>query len=500
MFKNCSLLVLIVLYFLSCQSENHKDNRVQAWPDNPHYLAWGDTPVFPLGATGYHSWTPISRSAEINFIEQLDRLAKVIDAIGSPHVCGFVRCLPYDPMNHLHDGAVSRVLQPWLKLEDGRYDLEHFEQAWEYRLREWLDAALKRRIVVSMEVWDDWSVTRGPGGAYDPGKGNAWNAHPFNPKNNINYDETILPAETSACNAPFYNTIPSKNNNVKVLNLQKKYVDHLLSIIKSYPNIILDISNESRAPGEWSRFWAGYIRKRIPSHFMIGEMPSTNRRDGGGECEHEFSPRNLCMDPMYSFVDVAQAVSRHEFGEPQRQALGGGERIFLYRALMTEAGTVMPLVVSKDYSRDSNGGDMVLWSRFISGAAAARFHRPAGDNPESVIDFQHEAIGRLGRFIAEVPFWQMQPDPVIILKLPEGSGANLLTNHSSLCIIQLIGATSGGMLQVDISPGTWTVECFDPSTGIELSSSEVSFIIGSLKLDIPAGAGHRIILLKKSKA
>jgi hypothetical protein len=31
--------------------------RIQAFPDNPHYLAWGETPVFPLGATGYHSWT-----------------------------------------------------------------------------------------------------------------------------------------------------------------------------------------------------------------------------------------------------------------------------------------------------------------------------------------------------------------------------------------------------------------------------------------------------------
>jgi hypothetical protein len=110
---------------------------------------------------------------------------------------------------------VKTVLQPWLKLDDGRYDLEQFEPAWEERLRAFLDAALERRIVVSLEVWDDWSVTRGPGGAYDPGEGNGWNAHPFNPKNNVNYDEAILPAETSVCNAPFYSTIPLRNNNVR---------------------------------------------------------------------------------------------------------------------------------------------------------------------------------------------------------------------------------------------------------------------------------------------
>jgi hypothetical protein len=80
-------------------------DRIRPWPENPHYLAWGDAPVFLLGATGYHSWTPISRPGTVDFEEQLDRLAAVMAEIGSRHVCGFVRYLPYDPMNHIHDGT-----------------------------------------------------------------------------------------------------------------------------------------------------------------------------------------------------------------------------------------------------------------------------------------------------------------------------------------------------------------------------------------------------------
>ncbi|MBW6536415.1 MAG: hypothetical protein K0B11_15505 [Mariniphaga sp.] len=497
MWNKLSWLLCGVLLMVSCQSQNEMDNFIRPWPQNPHYLTWGDAPVFPLGATGYHSWTPISRPNEVDFTEQLNRLAKVMDEIGSPHVCGFVRCLPYDPMNHMHDGTVSKVLQPWLRLDDGRYDLEQFEPAWEECLRAFLNAAFERRIVVSLEVWDDWSVTRGPGGAYDPGEQYGWNGHPFNPKNNVNYDESVFPAGTAECNAPFYNTISGDPKNETVLNLQKKYVNHLLSIATRFPNIIVNVSNESRANLEWSRFWAKYIRGRLPAHFMIGEMPSTNRKDGGGECEYEFSPLTLCTDPLYDFVDIAQGVSGHEFGDPKQQAAGGGQRIFQYYQAMDKAGTQRPLIVSKDYSRDENGGDLVLWSRFVSGAASARYHRPAGDNPESVIDFQHEAIGRLGRFIAEIPYWQMHPNPGIILKLPEGAGANVLADPASVCVVQLIGAPGSGSVELGLQPGTWIVRWIDPSTGNEINRSEVSVSTTSLLLDFPEGTDHRIILLKK---
>ena len=43
----------------------------------------------------------------MDFHKQLHRLDKVIRDAGSMHVCGFVRCIPYDPMNHMHDAVES---------------------------------------------------------------------------------------------------------------------------------------------------------------------------------------------------------------------------------------------------------------------------------------------------------------------------------------------------------------------------------------------------------
>ena len=479
-------------------SYGKEPGRVQPWTENPFYLAWGDTPVFPLGPTGYHAWTPISRPGTVDSHEQLYRLSRVISEIGSPHVVGFVRCLPYDPNNHMHDGEVVRVLQPWIRMEDGLYDLRRFEPEWKRRLKDYLDLAFELRIVVSLEVWDDWSVSRGAGGAWDPGPRGAWNAHPFNPRNNINYDERVLPDTTSECNAPFYSTIPSKSDIVEVLDFQKKYVDHLLDLVSDYPNIIINISNESRASLEWSRFWATYIRQRH-STIMIGEMPSTNRVDGGGQCDDLLNPMTLSADAHYDYVDIAQAVSGHEFGgNAQRQALEGSRRISEYRAAMKNAGTERPLIVSKDYTRDSVGGTIVFWSRFVGGAASARFHRPSSKHPPSVIDFQHETVGHLGRFIARVPFWSMHPATDIIDTLPPGAGANVLTDSHSHYVIQLIGGIPGEKMVMKIPSGKWTIRWIDPASGAEFFNREVRVDADSLELEIRGDLGHRILFMQRA--
>jgi hypothetical protein len=230
---------------------------------------------------------------------------------------------------------------------------------------------------------------------------------------------------------------------------------------------------------------------------MIGEMPSTNRKDGGGECEHDFSPLTLCTDRRYDYVDIAQGVSGHEFRSPRDQALGGGRRILEYRRAMAEAGTRRPLVVSKDYTRGPDGGDMALWGRFVGGAATGRFHRLAGNHPASISQFQHEAIGRLGRFIAQVPFWRMHPEPGLVTELPSGAGANVLAEPNGHCVVQLIGGTSADKLVLDMPSGAWAIRWIDPATGRELARSAATSDAAGLKLTIPGEYEHRIIHLDK---
>jgi hypothetical protein len=80
----------------------------------------------------------------------------------------------------------------------------------------------------------------------------------------------------------------------------------------------------------------------------------------------------------------------------------------------------------------------------VEGLAATRFHRLAGNHPTSVSDFQHDAVGRLGQFIARVPFWQMQPAPDLVKQLPPGVSANVLAAPGGHYVAQLLGGAAGG--------------------------------------------------------
>jgi hypothetical protein len=497
----CCLLLAAALLLVQPMAPAD-DRALNPYPANPRYLALGDLPIFPLGAPHHHGWTPISRP-HVNLMQDLDRLADVMERIGSPHVRGFVRCLPYDPMNHLHDGQVETVLQPWKRLDGGRYDLEQFEPRWEARLVTFLKAARARGIVVSLEVWDDWSITRGPGGQYDPGANYAWNGHPFNPNNNVNYGPDVLPETTQTCDAPFYRTIPSKADNAPVLRLQQRYVGRLVELAGNYPNVLWNVANESRATLDWSRYWADYLRQRLPEERMIGDMPSTNRRDGGGECDPQFHAGTLATDNRYDVVDVGQAVSRHEFGEDAAlQAIGGGERIRRAQVTMEEVGRLKPQVVSKEYQRGPDGGTTVLWGRFAGGAAAARFHRPSAEHGPEISHFQYEAIERLGRFIAGVEFWHMQPLTEVIAGLPAGSaGANVLGRPGDEYVIQLAGG-SAGEVALRLASGSWRLWIYEPSRDAYIDVAgdegrEVEVTGGRLALTIPAYDETLIIRAKR---
>ncbi len=432
-------------------------HRVTVFPDNPRYLAVDGAPVFLIGATHVHGWTPVSRPHH-DYRRDLSRLESVVDRVESPHVRGLVRVVPYFP----EPGAIL----PWERGTDGLYHLDRFNPEWEGRLTEFLDDALARGLVVSLELWEDWSITRGAGGAYDPGAEGGWNIHPFNPACNADYGTETLPSATSLADAPFYRTIPSRQNNRLVLELQQLYAARLCVLTAPYPNVIHNISNESRAPLDWSRYWAVYLREKLGPGKLIGEMPSTNRKDGQGECDPELNPMTLLVEEAYDYADVSQAVSSHEFGEePFAQALQAGQRLAEYAAAMDDMGKVKPLVVSKDYTNFDPDGVPVIWSKFVGGAAAARFHRPMpGEKEKAVADFQFDAIRHLGEFVKGTRFHELAPERALVAQVPKGMGYLLLGKPGQEHVLQLFGRT-GGSVDLMLEAGAFRISWYDPHTG-----------------------------------
>jgi hypothetical protein len=65
---------------------------------------------------------------------------------------------------------------PFVPLEDGRFDLERWNEEHWRRFETLMRWTAERDIIVQIEVWDrlDYSQKN-------------WEPHPYNPKNNVNY-------------------------------------------------------------------------------------------------------------------------------------------------------------------------------------------------------------------------------------------------------------------------------------------------------------------------
>jgi hypothetical protein len=331
----------------------------------------------------------------------------------------------------------------------------------------------------------------------------------------------VLPPAADQCSHPFYLSLPALQNNPTLYRLQRLYVDHLLSIAGEYPNVLFNISNESRASLTWSRYWAAYLRERLGPAALIGEMPSTDRsgrreqspqesaRRGGGECDPELNPWTLLRDDRYSFVDAAQAVNQHEFGpNPLQQSIRAGVRLAQYYEEMAANAVAKPVVVSKDYTNTDPDGIPVIWAKFVGGAASTRFHRPSegrgqvGPDSYLITDFNFEAIGHLGRFVATTQFWRMRPDPTLVISSP-AAGALALAHPGEEYVVQLIGGRGPGELVVRVEPGSYGLRWYDPATGgyVEAARPEGSrldiAVAGPLRLEVPAYEQNLILHLRK---
>lgn len=458
---------------------------------NPHYLAVDGNPVFLLGATHPNGWRPLG-DPDRPFLPDIERLGEIVADIDSPHVRGLLRLLPY---------THGETLQPWVyDSEAGGYDLDSFDSEWETRLRAYLDAAAEYGHVVSLELWDDWSITRGTGGAPDPAGETPWDDHPFNPRNNVNYGEDALPSETSACDAPFYATVFGDEQTRPVLERQRRYVERLVSLTDEYEHVVYNISNESRATLTWSRYWATFVREAAEHDHLVAEMPSTDRDRGQGQCDPDLAPSTLFGDEHYDYVDCSQALSAHAFGTEVHEILPKtSERVQTYYEQMDAADEVTPIIVSKDYTNDDPDGRPVVWSKFLAGAASVRFHRAQPERwgqADSTVDFQFDTIEKLGAFVATTEFWRQSPDRTVVTDAPADAVTVARSCPGSSYVVQVVDG-NGGELAVSLDAGTYEVDWYDARTGEYTRATDeplVEVSTGSdLRLQVPDGSETQLL-------
>jgi hypothetical protein len=319
------------------------DGRIRPSGDNPRYWEYQNRLVLLLGG-----------SVEDNLFQIAD-LKEHLDLLKS--VGGnYVR----NTMSSRDEGDVW----PFAQNSDGQYDLRRLNDEYWRRFETLLQLARERGIIVQIELWDRFDFAREP-----------WQSNPYNPANNVNYDEQqsgLKPGYTQHPNnneTPFFRSVPRLDNNELLLKFQQSQVDRMLSISLDYPNVLYCMDNETSGQPEWGAYWAEYIRNK--AHAKQVEVHTTEMWDPW-DLSHRLHRHTFDHPELYSFVDISQ--NNHQKGQKhwdnmqaQRQRIAERPR---------------PMNNVKIYGADtgrfgnSRDGAERFWRNVLGGMASARFHRP----------------------------------------------------------------------------------------------------------------------------
>ncbi len=350
--------------------------RIRPWSRNPWYWQYRGEPVMLMGGSVDDSLFQIP-----DLRDHLDRMA----AAGANYIRNTMSDRPD------HDFEVY----PYQRRPDGRYDLRRWNPEYWQRFANLLRWTEERGIIVQIEVWDRFDLSREP-----------WKAHPYNPANNVNYtfEEALFapdyPAHPGQNQQPFFFTTPAQRNNVVVLPYQQRFVAEMLRHALPFPNVLYCIDNETSGDEAWGIYWADFIRQRAAASGV--DVALTEMWDDWNLAGPQHR-RTFDHPDRYAFVDVSQ--NNHQRGQVHWDNFQAARGILAPRP--------RPINTVKTYGADTGpygtdrDGVERWWRHLIGGAAAVRFHRPTsglGFSPKA-----EAAIRAARKFESLIRLWDVTP-------------------------------------------------------------------------------------------
>ena len=410
---------------------------LRPWPANPWYWSLNGQPVLLLGGSDDDN---LFQWSEQKLVAQLDRLA----AAGGNYI-----------RNTMSDRRIEGFeIHAYARRPDGRYDLNRWNDEYWQRFERLLRETARRNIVVQIEVWDRFDYT-------DHTSEKHWQAHPYNPANNVNYTAAQSGLATRYADhpglnrQPFFFTTPNQRHNRTLLAVQQRFVDKLLDHTLGYDHVLYCMDNETNGEEAWSRYWAEYIKeqaRRRGQQVQVTEMWGDWRLTGA---EHR---RTFDHPELFDFVEVSQ--NTHKSGQRQWDDLAAA-RAYL-------SGQPRPMNTVKVYGAKGSAfgqtdqkGIERFWIQLFGGSAAVRFHRP--DAGLGLGDTAVASLRAARKLNERVPLWSVQPANGLLAER-EANEAYLVADGRGSYALYF---PAGGSVQLDLKdvPGQLTVHWIDIKSG-----------------------------------
>jgi len=378
-------LIKIGAVFIFLSGLNAANGQLRPWSADPWYWEFDGEPVLLLGGSDDDN---LFQWPEQKLIEQLDRL----QAAGGSVI--------RNTMSDRRDAGFE--VYPFLRLENGKYDLSQWNPEYWQRFERLLRETAKREIVVQIEVWDRFDYTDNR--KNDPRR---WEDHPYAPKNNINYtaEQSGLaqryPKHPGANVQPFFFTTPEQRDNTVVRQYQEAFVQRLLDHSLQFGHVLYCIDNETNGEAAWGEYWARLIRKRAEAE---GKVVMVTEMWDAWDLTSDEHKRTFDHPELYDFVDVSQ--------NNQNKGQKHWDNFLYVREYLSDQPR--PMNTTKTYGADGNkfghsDQDAIerFWRHLLAGAASIRFHRP-----DSGLGLNDKAVAciRAARIVEQhVPAWRLQP-------------------------------------------------------------------------------------------
>jgi hypothetical protein len=379
MFKFHLLWVVpVVLLHGSCRSVNNSDATIQPWVENPWYWQYKSQPVLLLGASSD------------------DNLFQWPSAMLVPHLDSMKSAGANYVRNTMSDRRDRKFeLYPFLQLDNGKYDLNKWNDEYWQRFEFFLNETAKRDIIVQIEVWDRFDYTRGN-----------WPPHPYNPQNNINYTagesglDLEYPDHPGQNKQPFFFTTPGQRNNEVLLKYQVQFVEKMLSYSLDYDHVLYCMDNETSGEAEWGAYWARFIRQKAEE---AGRKVYLTEMWDAWNLKSDEHKRTFDHPELYDFCDISQ--NNHQRDQAHWDNFQWVKDYI--------SANPRPVNTVKTYGADggthgnTNNGIDGWWRHVTGGTASARFHRPPSGLGLSELSL---ASVRAAREIEKIcPFWELTP-------------------------------------------------------------------------------------------
>lgn len=396
-------ICFILLISQGCTRESvpwEGGNHIRPYTGNPFYWQYKSKPVLLLGATGNDNLFQNE-----NLLTHLDSLKA---AVGN-----YVRntMSDRDPAD-LHAFGLT---------PGGKYDLNTWNDEYWGRFENLLKLARERDIIVQIEIWDRFDHSRDP-----------WKTDPFNPANTVSYSfeetglDSVYPLHPGSNVQPFFFSVPELDNNIILLEYQKKFVEKILSISLQYDNILYCIDNETSGREEWAIYWADFVKS------VAGEKDIyiTQMWDNW-DVKTATHKRTLDHPARYRFIDISQ---NSQLAGPVNWS--NAQYVFDYIK-----DKPRPVNSTKIYGSDSGSwldrgittehAINTFFRNITGGFASSRFHRPPSGLGLSEISIN--CIKTVRDIEKITKMWEMKPS-MHLIGVEEG-GEAYLSAREGICYI-----------------------------------------------------------------